>query len=196
MFIRAVLLLAVGLALMGLADAPGLVHTGGATSTPSLPSTIYNYDRLASEAPTRAADELASGSAGAQPETRYQTSGRMSANLGASVVAAEEVGSGLPPLRQAYVDDVASISDNVAAWEKAGADPEFIAREAWADRRALGIQYKGLTPPDMLEQISARNIARYGDPLGPSIDWLRAQGKTWQQIIESATRSGGRDLGF
>ena len=110
--------------------------------------------------------------------------------------AAEGVEGGVPALRQAYVDDVASISDNVAAWEKAGADPEFIAREAWADRRALGIQYKGLTPPDMLEEIYARNIAKYGDPLGPSIDWLRGQGKTWQQIIESATRTGGRDLGF
>ncbi|MGQ0824615.1 MAG: glycine-rich protein [Actinomycetota bacterium] len=104
--------------------------------------------------------------------------------------------TGLPALRQAYVDEVASISDNVAAWQKAGADPEFIAREAWADRRALGIQYKNLTPPDVLEQITARNLQRYGDPYGPTIEWLRTRNKTWEEIIESATRPGGQDLGF
>ncbi len=102
----------------------------------------------------------------------------------------------VPALRQSYVDDVASITDDVAAWRKAGADPEFIAREAWANRRALGIQYKNLTPAERLAEIHTRNIQKYGDPFGPSIDWLRAQGKTWDQIIESATRTGGRDLGF
>lgn len=102
----------------------------------------------------------------------------------------------IPALRQAYADDVASIADDAAAWRKAGADPEFIAREAWANRRAVGMQYKNLTPAEQLAEISARNLQRYGDRLGPSIDWLRAQGKTWEQIIESATRTGGKDLGF
>ena len=102
----------------------------------------------------------------------------------------------VPALRQAYMDDVASIADEVAAWQKAGADPEFIAREAWANRRALGIQYKNLTPADELARIHARNLERYGDPLGPSIDWLRSRGRTWEQIIDSATRTGGRDLGY
>jgi hypothetical protein len=49
---------------------------------------------------------------------------------------------------------------------------------------------------EKLAEIHARNLRRYGDPLGPSIEWLRAQGKTWEQIIESATRTDGRDLGF
>jgi hypothetical protein len=101
-----------------------------------------------------------------------------------------------PALRQAYVDDVASIADEVAAWQKAGADPELIAREAWANRRALGIQYKNITPADELARIQARNLKKYGDPLGPSIEWLRSRGRTWEQIIESATRTGGRDLGY
>ncbi len=46
----------------------------------------------------------------------------------------------------------------------------------------------------MLEKIYARNLSKYGDKLGPSIEWLREAGKTWEQIIESATRSGGKDL--
>jgi len=53
-----------------------------------------------------------------------------------------------------------------------------------------------LTPPDVLEQITERNVAKYGDPLGPTVDWLRAQGRTWEQIIDSAARPGGQDLGF
>jgi hypothetical protein len=39
-------------------------------------------------------------------------------------------------------------------------------------------------------------MERYGDPLGPSIEWLRARGKSWDDIIESASRTGGADLGF
>ena len=29
---------------------------------------------------------------------------------------------------------------------------------------------------------------------GPTVEQLRAKGKTWEQIIDSATRSGGGDL--
>jgi hypothetical protein len=55
---------------------------------------------------------------------------------------------------------------------------------------------KNLTDPLMLEKIYERILARYGEKLGPSIDWLRAQGKSWDQIVESATRTGGKDLGL
>jgi hypothetical protein len=169
------------------------IGTAHAHRNGSARGVLYNYDGGAQDAPTRPTIAAARFAAAGGSSVRPVPLGGTSPPSVASVVAAEE---GLPALRQAYVDDVASISDNAAAWEKAGADPEFIARESWADRRALGIQYKGLTPPDMLEQITARNVARYGDPLGPSVDWLRAQGRTWQQIIESATRPGGQDLGF
>jgi hypothetical protein len=79
---------------------------------------------------------------------------------------------------------------------QAGMTSEQIARTLHAERRTLGVQFKSLTPADKLAEITQRNIQRYGDPLGPSVDWLRAQGKTWEQIIESASRAGGRDLGF
>jgi hypothetical protein len=32
--------------------------------------------------------------------------------------------------------------------------------------------------------------------LGPTIYELIAEGKSWEQIIESAKRTGGKDLGF
>jgi hypothetical protein len=74
---------------------------------------------------------------------------------------------------------------------------ERIARTLHAERRALGVRFKDLTPPDKLTEIHARNLERYGDKLGPSFDFLRDKaGKSFEQIIESATRPGGKDLGF
>lgn len=72
---------------------------------------------------------------------------------------------------------------------KAGASSESIAKALHAERRALGVEFKNLTPPDMLQKIYSRNIEKYGDKLGPSIDYLRGKGKTWENIIESATRT-------
>jgi filamentous hemagglutinin len=102
----------------------------------------------------------------------------------------------LPPLRQAYVDEVKGLEDIGLNMRAAGATVEQVARRLHQRRRELGVQYKELTPPAKLEEIHTRNLQKYGDKLGPSIEWLRAKGKSWEQIIESASRSGGNDLGF
>jgi hypothetical protein len=78
----------------------------------------------------------------------------------------------------------------------AGASSEQVARQLHQMRRDLGVQYKDLTPAPELEVIYARNLKTYGDKLGPTIDWLRAKGKSWEQIIESSSRPGGKDLGL
>jgi len=105
---------------------------------------------------------------------------------------AEEIAKG----RAAYEQAVKGLSCKAAQMSADGKSSEDIARALWADRRAIGEQFKGLTPPELLKSITERNIQRYGDPLGPSIDWLRSQGKTWEAIINSAQRTGGKDLGF
>jgi hypothetical protein len=63
-------------------------------------------------------------------------------------------------------------------------------------RRDIGIKYKDLTPPERLADFYERNRRLYGDKLGPTVEWLREQGKTWEEIIESASRTGGADLGL
>jgi RHS repeat-associated protein len=103
---------------------------------------------------------------------------------------------GLPPLRQAYVEAVSELKPMADSLRAAGADTEAIARALHAERRAIGEQFKALTPADKLAEIYQRNLQKYGDKLGPTVDWLRAQGKSWDQVIESATRTGGKDLGF
>jgi hypothetical protein len=76
----------------------------------------------------------------------------------------------------------------------AGKSSEEIARTLHAARRTLGEQYKAMTPSDQLAQIYERNLQKYGDKLGPTIEWLRNQGKSWEEIIESASRPGGKDI--
>ncbi|MEN1679866.1 MAG: calcium-binding protein [Planctomycetota bacterium] len=102
----------------------------------------------------------------------------------------------LPALRQQYVDAVEGLSMRAAALRAQGKTSEQIARTLHAERRALGQKFKDRTPPDKLAEIHARNLEKYGDKLGPSIDYLRGRGKTWEDIIESASRVGGKDLGF
>src|SRR5690606_35736905 len=110
--------------------------------------------------------------------------------------ASPHAARGIPALRQQYVDAVQGLSGRAAAMRQAGSSPEQIARALHAERNALKARFRELSPPDAVRRFEQRNIKRYGDPLGPSIDQLRGAGKSWEQIVESATRSGGRDLGF
>jgi hypothetical protein len=103
---------------------------------------------------------------------------------------------GLPPLRQVSVEAVSELRTAGQSLRAAGAETEQIARALHAERRAIGEEFKALTPPKKLAEFHERNVIEYGNKLGPSMEWLRGQGKTWDQIIESAGRTGGKDLGF
>ena len=102
----------------------------------------------------------------------------------------------LGPLRGRYVAEVAGLAGRVPVLRAAGASSEQIARELHAARRSLGVTYKKITPLIPRLRIYVRNYRKYGDRLGPTIDHLVAKGKSWEDIIESASRAGGRDLGL
>jgi hypothetical protein len=98
-------------------------------------------------------------------------------------------------LRYSYERAVRMLKSEVDRRLLKGFSLEDVARFAHQARRNLGITYKGQTPPELLQLIYARNIEKYGDKLGPSIEYLRyTAGKSWSEIIESATRPGGYDL--
>lgn len=101
-----------------------------------------------------------------------------------------------PALRQAYEAEVKSLAQKAAEMKAAGHSVEEIAIQLHAERRALGVIYKDMTPPELLKTILERNVRVYGDELGPSIEWLRARGKSWEDIIKSASKPGGKDLDF
>jgi RHS repeat-associated protein len=97
-------------------------------------------------------------------------------------------------LRQAYETQVRGLAEKAQERFFSGQPVEEIARWAHGARRELGVIFKDMTPPELLEQIYARNIAKYGDQLGPTIEWLLEKGKTWEDIIESAVQPGGADI--
>ncbi|NHA06446.1 RHS repeat-associated core domain-containing protein [Mucilaginibacter sp. HC2] len=99
-------------------------------------------------------------------------------------------------LRASYVAEVRGLSKVVDEMRIGGSSSEEIARTVSQMRREIGEKYKAMTPRDELEKIFERNLNKYGDKWGPTIDYLRKQGKSWEDIIESALRTGGKDLGY
>ncbi|MDH1551417.1 MULTISPECIES: DUF6861 domain-containing protein [Pseudomonas] len=100
----------------------------------------------------------------------------------------------LPALRQLYVREVFDLQQRVAAMRGSTESLEAIAKFAYSSRTKIKLKYREFTPPDLLKTIDERNIGKYGDKLGPTFEWLVEKGKSFEQIIESATRSGGGDL--
>jgi hypothetical protein len=70
------------------------------------------------------------------------------------------------------------------------ASSETIARTVHDERRRLTAAFKELTPEPWRSRIHNRTLAAYGDLIGPTIENLRARGKSWDDIIASATRPG------
>jgi hypothetical protein len=78
----------------------------------------------------------------------------------------------------------------VADMRRRGVETETIARAVHAERLAIAKAFKDITLEPLRTRIQARTIAQYGNATGPSIDWLRAAGKSWDEIIDSASRPG------
>jgi hypothetical protein len=96
--------------------------------------------------------------------------------------------------RREYERLVAELTARAAAMRSAGEGAESIARTLHAERRALAAQYKELTPEPLRTRLYERTLRIYGDHLGPTIEFLRINGKSWDEIIESAARSGIPDV--
>jgi hypothetical protein len=80
----------------------------------------------------------------------------------------------------------------VAAMRGDGTQSETIARVVQAERRQLTAAFKELTPEPWRSWIHNRTLAVYDDPIGPTIETLRARGKSWDDVIDSAPRAGSR----
>lgn len=95
-----------------------------------------------------------------------------------------------PVGRDRYEALVRELALRAGALRRRGIDAETIARTLHAERRALSTRFKDITPEPLRTVIHDRTVAVYGDPLGPTIEFLRAQGKSWNEIIDGATRHG------
>ena len=93
-------------------------------------------------------------------------------------------------VRSRYEAAVSALAQAASQMLAAGSSEEQVARWAVDQRDRLKEAYRDLTPPDLLALIEARTVRQYGNVLGPSIDQLRAAGKSWTEIIDSAARAG------
>jgi hypothetical protein len=91
------------------------------------------------------------------------------------------------PLRLAYEKEVSNLAEKGAELLSQGMSKEEVARILHQARRELGVRYKDATPQPLRDYIYEINQARYGDPLGPSFEYLNEQ-KTFEQIINSASK--------
>jgi hypothetical protein len=101
---------------------------------------------------------------------------------------------GKPMLRLDYEDEVRQLVALRDAARGAGSSAEATARLLHEQRRIIGMEYKLRTPEELRDVIYGRNLRVHGDELGPSIDFLRGKGKSWESIIQSSINPGGKDL--
>ncbi|MCR2805202.1 hypothetical protein [Paenibacillus soyae] len=92
------------------------------------------------------------------------------------------------PLRQAYEIEVAGLAQNADNLLKQGKSETEVAKILHQARREIGVKYKDVTPEALRNYIYSINMNRYGDPLGPTYEFLKLQGKSDADIIRSASR--------
>jgi hypothetical protein len=75
--------------------------------------------------------------------------------------------------------------------EKLAADgwaEEAIARELVSRRNELKRAARMHDDPQIVALMNARNLVRYGDPIGPTADQLLARYGSWRAVIDAACR--------
>jgi hypothetical protein len=77
---------------------------------------------------------------------------------------------------------------------RAGRTPEETARTLRAERLQLEQEFRRGLPAEIVEEIELRQLERYGNRSGPTVEYLLGRGRTWEEIAEGAMRPGGRDL--
>lgn len=72
---------------------------------------------------------------------------------------------------------------------KAGSTKKEIAEQMVSMRNKTKATERVKMNPKDVASIEKRNLNKYGDKLGSSAEYLIKQGKTYDEIIESSTRS-------
>ncbi|MBX7139423.1 MAG: hypothetical protein K1X83_15755 [Oligoflexia bacterium] len=96
--------------------------------------------------------------------------------------------------RSEYEGKVRNLKSVADEYLQQGRTEEDVARTISEMRRTIGSQLKAVTPEPCRTYIREANLRDYQDELGPTIDYFLQRGRTWSQIIDSASRPGGRDI--
>lgn len=110
--------------------------------------------------------------------------------------------------RQVYLDRVATIAGEDAKWRAEGLPAAERARRAFTIRHEARMTARAMmSDPTELAALQARDRAKYGDPDGPSFQWLEARARAkglggdaiYESIVDSAQRTDqavNQSLGF
>jgi len=109
---------------------------------------------------------------------------KSASNLGKQVVSAGRTAT----IRVHYTHRVRGLKRVAEQMRRNGKSSEEIAKVVNQKRRALGRLFKHATDPKTRQNAFERNKRRYGDKWGPTWQYLRSQGNSWDDIIESAAR--------
>lgn len=91
-------------------------------------------------------------------------------------------------IRVQYMKRVKELRKIADELRKSGKSSEEIAKILNRKRRALGRLFKHATDAKTRQNAFVRNMEKYGDKWGPTWQYLRRQGKSWDDIIESSAR--------
>lgn len=101
-------------------------------------------------------------------------------------------------VRAWYLAEVASIPHLDSQWQAEGIPLPDRARRAWEIRhRARAAARAMMTDPFAVEQLRKRDLAKYGDPDGPTFEQLFTEAinngsteeQAYQQILSSSVRT-------
>ncbi len=98
--------------------------------------------------------------------------------------------------RAAYVAAVRRLRDEVDPLRDAGWSEEAIARHCVARRNMVKQAARADDPADVVTMMAARNLRKYGDPVGPGADWFFAKYGSWAEVIEAAFRTADLSQGL
>ncbi|MFJ9176525.1 hypothetical protein [Streptomyces sp. NPDC102360] len=92
-------------------------------------------------------------------------------------------------IRMRYLDLIGDMDRVGCTMRAEGRSPEEIARRLVDMRNdAKEITRAGMTP-DEVRVLEARNMVKYGNPLGPTADQLHAKYGSWEKVADAATRT-------
>ena len=99
-------------------------------------------------------------------------------------------------IRLRYVTWLKSLENEVKVLRKAGKSSKEIAHWAVETRNALKVSARarmieegGVFGKVLVKILEKWNMHRYQDPVGPTVEWFIKEGKTFDEMIESAGHS-------
>ncbi|MFJ8925573.1 hypothetical protein ACIRLA_03310 [Streptomyces sp. NPDC102364] len=92
-------------------------------------------------------------------------------------------------IRMRYLDLIGDMDHVRCTMRAEGRSPEEIARRLVDMRNdAKEITRAGMTPEEV-RVLEARNMVKYGNPLGPTADQLHAKYGSWEKVADASTRT-------